>query len=52
MLGMSESGIGDGNVGVVGGPGDVEPPSAMGSSERENVDVDGLGVGGNEEFGG
>lgn len=49
MFGMSEPGMGDGKDGVAGGPGDMEPASAIGSRDSENVEVDGLGVDKNDD---
>lgn len=44
IFGISEPGMGDGKEGVAGGPGDIEPASAIVSRESEKVEVDGLGV--------
>lgn len=44
MLGISVPGIGEGKEGVAGGPGDIDPASAIGPSEREKVEVEGFGV--------
>ncbi len=46
---MSGPGMGDGKEGVAGGPGDIEPASAIGSREREKVEVEGLGVDKNDD---